>query len=159
MKALTIWQPWASLIIIGAKPYEFRRASYLERNRYRGSPDPGERIVIHAGARKIYRPEVENLLEHLGMPTDRTGLIAARARPLLELVLASQTPVIPLGCGLGTVVLGEPQIASELFRVGIADSDRGTFNWAWPMTKIEQWHEPVTVAGRPGFWQWPFSAA
>lgn len=24
MKALTIWQPWASLIISGAKPYEFR---------------------------------------------------------------------------------------------------------------------------------------
>lgn len=24
MKALTIWQPWASLIMIGAKPYEFR---------------------------------------------------------------------------------------------------------------------------------------
>jgi len=24
MKALTIWQPWASLIMIGAKPFEFR---------------------------------------------------------------------------------------------------------------------------------------
>jgi hypothetical protein len=26
MKALTIWQPWASLIMIGAKPVEFRWA-------------------------------------------------------------------------------------------------------------------------------------
>jgi hypothetical protein len=25
MKALTIYQPWASLVMIGAKPYEFRR--------------------------------------------------------------------------------------------------------------------------------------
>jgi len=24
MKALTIWQPWASLIMAGYKPYEFR---------------------------------------------------------------------------------------------------------------------------------------
>jgi hypothetical protein len=24
MKAITVWQPWASLIAIGAKPYEFR---------------------------------------------------------------------------------------------------------------------------------------
>jgi hypothetical protein len=24
MKALTIWQPWATLIMIGAKPHEFR---------------------------------------------------------------------------------------------------------------------------------------
>ena len=25
MKALTIWQPWATLIMLGAKPFEFRR--------------------------------------------------------------------------------------------------------------------------------------
>ena len=46
MKALTIWQPWASLIIAGAKPFEFRGwrppASLI-----------GQRIVIHAAARKI----------------------------------------------------------------------------------------------------------
>ena len=51
MKALTIWQPWASLIIAGAKPYEFR-----------GWRAPraliGQRIVIHAAARKIDRDEV-----------------------------------------------------------------------------------------------------
>ena len=35
MKALTIWQPWASLIMVGAKPYEFRPKSYLK---YVGAP-------------------------------------------------------------------------------------------------------------------------
>ena len=40
MLALTIWQPWASLIMIGAKPYEFRGKSYLE---YRPHPRPGDR--------------------------------------------------------------------------------------------------------------------
>ena len=54
MKALTIWQPWASLIMAGAKPYEFR-----------GWRAPrsiiGQRIVIHAAARKVDRVEVFNL--------------------------------------------------------------------------------------------------
>jgi hypothetical protein len=31
MKAPAIWQPWATLIIIRAKPYEFRHWNYAER--------------------------------------------------------------------------------------------------------------------------------
>jgi hypothetical protein len=53
MKALTIWQPWGSLIIIGAKPYEFRGQSYLA---YINHPEPGERVAIHVGARPV-RPK------------------------------------------------------------------------------------------------------
>lgn len=59
MKALTIWQPWASLIMIGAKPYEFRRWDYRER-------EPGlegERIVIHAGARPVTLDDVEDVID------------------------------------------------------------------------------------------------
>ena len=55
MKALTIWQPWASLIMIGAKPYEFRGRSYLA---YINHPQPGERMAIHAGARPVRPTEV-----------------------------------------------------------------------------------------------------
>jgi hypothetical protein len=47
VKALTIWQPWATLIMIGTKPFEFRRWDYRERERSL----EGQRIVIHAGAR------------------------------------------------------------------------------------------------------------
>ncbi len=52
IRAVTIWQPWASLIIIGAKPYEFRYRSYLA---YINHPQPGERIAIHAGVRPVKR--------------------------------------------------------------------------------------------------------
>ena len=54
MKALTIWQPWASLIIAGAKPYEFR-GWRAPRSIF------GQRIVIHAAAKKIDRDEVSHL--------------------------------------------------------------------------------------------------
>ena len=83
MKALTIWQPWATLIIIGAKPYEFRRRSYLH---YPGHPSPGERIAIHAGARRMLVREVADLLNKLDDPNtpDTTGLVREKARPLLD---------------------------------------------------------------------------
>src|SRR4051812_29168039 len=30
-KALTIWQPWATLIVLGAKPHEFRRWNFADK--------------------------------------------------------------------------------------------------------------------------------
>lgn len=44
LPALTIWQPWASLIVADAKPWEFR--GWAAPKAYRG-----KRIAIHAGAR------------------------------------------------------------------------------------------------------------
>jgi hypothetical protein len=80
MKALTIWQPWASLIMIGAKPYEFRRWDYRERE----AALEGQRIVIHAGARAIVREEVDDLFER--MEDNESSLIDDIAKPLLERV-------------------------------------------------------------------------
>jgi hypothetical protein len=83
MKALTVWQPWASLIIIGAKPYEFRGMSCLA---YINPPKPGERIAIHAAARPVL------------------------ADALLVNVLTSfKCRLLPLGAVLGTAVIGKPQ--------------------------------------------------
>ena len=63
MKALTIWQLWASLVIAGVKPYEFRHWNYLEKPRYKALL--GRRIVIHAGARKVQRREIQDLIYRL----------------------------------------------------------------------------------------------
>jgi len=81
VKALTIWQPWASLIMVAAKPYEFRPKSYL---RYVGAPAIGERIVIHAGVRPVKPAEIEDLLSRLDTEDHTTGLIPAIARQVLE---------------------------------------------------------------------------
>ena len=50
MKAISLWQPYASLIAFGSKPYETRHWS---------PPDSliGQRIAIHAAKRKITRTE------------------------------------------------------------------------------------------------------
>jgi hypothetical protein len=158
MKAFTIWQPWASLIMVGAKPYEFRPKSYL---RYVGAPAIGERIVIHAGVRPVRRAEIEDLLEQLDETVNITGLVPEIARPLLRNVLAAyRCQLLPLGCGLGTAVIGKPRNAGEIFGRGIADSDRqaadhDAYNWAWPLSEISPWDEPIRQPGAQGFWKWP----
>jgi hypothetical protein len=62
MKALTLWQPWASLVINNAKPYEFRGRSYRE---YVNPPRPGDRISVHAAARPTRLTEVNAILARI----------------------------------------------------------------------------------------------
>lgn len=161
MKALTIWQPWASLIIAGAKPYEFR-----------GWRPPraliGQRIVIHAAARKIDRDEVGDLYnthnfrelnEAIDQEARETCLITSKALPILRQMLLGKDP-LPMACGLGTAVLGEPRLGTEIAReFGVLranDSARDEHaNWGWPMLDIEAWPTPIPMRGAQGLWTWP----
>jgi hypothetical protein len=152
IRAITIWQPWASLIIIGAKPYEFRDRSYLA---YINHPQQDERIAIHAGVRPVKRDEVLDLLARLDGRWSATVLIDLHARPLLERVLdAHKCRLLPLGAVLGTAVIGKPHNAGTLFGRTVEDSDRGLFNWAWPLIGIEKFDVPVPARGQQGFWRW-----
>jgi hypothetical protein len=100
MKALTIWQPWASLIMAGCKPYEFP-----------GWPPPrwvvGQRIVIQAATRLIKNGEMVDLLNRLGTSLDGTGLIAGPALDLLQRAWHRRA-ILLLAAGLSTAVLGKP---------------------------------------------------
>ncbi|NOW46218.1 hypothetical protein FHW96_002376 [Novosphingobium sp. SG751A] len=166
LKALTIWQPWASLITAGAKPYEFRSwrppASLI-----------GQRIVIHAGKAKV-DPIVALGLWNTLMERDydedgriyaaETCLHAELALPILERACpASIFPdlaQLPMAAGLGTAIVGEPRLGTDIaaeFGVPRAnDSDRDQHaNWGWPMLDIEVWPEPIPMRGKQGFWNWP----
>lgn len=150
MKAFTIWQPWASLVMIGAKPYEFRPKSFLD---YIGHPEPGERIVVHAGARPVRPQEVADLVQRLCSCDDATGLAYEPAIELLERVRAAyKCRLLPLGAGLGTAVIGKPVSSATIY--GRTDSDRGEFNWAWPLGDIVRFEQPIEARGYQGFWHW-----
>lgn len=151
MKALTIWQPWASLIMAGAKPYEFR-----------GWPAPralrGMRIAIHAGARPVRRGEVADLIVRLRSPEAwTTALRPEIAIPILERV-HSQPAILPLSSVLGSAMLGEPKRAFDIvgeFGAVLNDSDRDDHcNWAWPLTEIETIEPFRPAKGAQGFWEW-----
>jgi hypothetical protein len=154
--AITVWQPWASLIMAGAKPYEFRGASYLDHQVYQGlRPSPGDRIVVHAAKRPVRKDEVDDLVQRLGTDADMTGLVVDQARPLLERVrTAYRYQALPLGAGLGTAVIGKPRNAGAIFRALPHDSDRGDFNWAWPLSDVQAFAEPIPARGQQGFWKW-----
>jgi hypothetical protein len=99
--ALTIWQPWASLVLAGAKPIEWR-----------GYPFPvrmvGSRIAIHAGARPLRKREVAELLDDLAFDGGmRTSLVPSIAIPLLERWHTSPE-LVPLSTVLCTAILGAP---------------------------------------------------
>lgn len=159
MKALTIWQPWASLIMAGAKPYEFRGWRFPRSLL-------GQRIVIHAATRKMDRPTAQELAYILRLRESNsmaakaaamTCLIPKKASPVLEKALQCG---LPLAAGLGTAILGEPRIGTAIaqeFGVPRAnDSDRDEHaNWGWPLSDIELWPEPVPMRGAQGFWDWP----
>jgi len=151
MKALTIWQPWATLIAVGAKPYEFRGwrvPAYV----------CGQRIAIHAGARPVKPAEVRALLQYLTTgQTWRTGLVADLALPLLTR-LRDDPGCVPLSAILCTGVIGEARSALDVAREfggKINDSDRDEYsNFAWPITEIEPLMPPQEARGAQGFWNW-----
>lgn len=154
MKALTIWQPWASLIMIGAKPVEFRRWDYRER-----SPSlEGQRIVIHAGARPIKPSEIADLINRCN--ADDTSLIPDKALPLLRRILDAHKcrGVVELSAALGTAVLAKPRQVNRLFQT--PDSDRvDQHMWGWPLEDIQPFRELVSMKGAQGFFNVPDNLA
>lgn len=152
MKALTIWQPWASLIAIEAKPYEFR-----------GWPAPrsirGQRIAIHAGARHVSKVEVRALLMKLnGREPWLVSLIRDKALPLLEL-LSHSPGAAPLASIVATAVVADcvraDKVAVEFGYAAQNDSDRQEhFNWAWKLTDVQPLRPIVPAKGMQGLWDW-----
>jgi hypothetical protein len=159
MKALTLWQPWASLIMIGAKPWEFRKWDFTEPRRpgvVRTVPAlaklVGQRIVIHAGARPPKKFELEDIIERID--EGESALVPEIAKPFIERVLDGEER-LPMASALGTAVLGQPQKSFDLFKHIVADSDRLDHQmYAWPVSDVQAFPAPVPAAGAQGFWNW-----
>jgi activating signal cointegrator 1 len=128
MKALTLWQPWASLIVMGHKQYETRswkRDSLI-----------GERIAIHA-AKRPPKDLPRDLLHEL---------------TTLKLVPSG----LPLGAVLGTGVVTDfhqtELLAPSLTRREIAFGDYAAGRWAWRLDDVKMLPEPEPARGRQGIW-------
>lgn len=148
MRALTVFQPWASLIVAGAKPFEFRKW-----------PVPihivGHRVVIHAAARSIKKPEVDELLV-LAVKDDAEGWAASGLKRELAVpvLVAAAEGKLPISAALGIVTIGEAIPAHLIAELG--DSDRGAHHqMAWPLSAIEAFEVPVPMGGAQGFWTYP----
>lgn len=151
MKALTIWQPWATLIAEGAKPYEFRKWP---------APDwiIGEQIVIHAAARPVRPAEVDEIIWR--MVTKRGAGLSLdwpKAAPLLDQIKLAPKR-LPLGCGLCLATLSASIRVTELPEVaGMSAAERAEIDpnmWAWKLENIIRFEPPEPRDGQQGFWNW-----
>lgn len=151
MKALTVWQPWASLIAAGVKPYEFRGWHFPRFVK-------GQRIVIHAAARKVKIDEIDELIERLeqdggwGLEMDAAGALTLLRRWRQW----PETP--PLSTGVCTALLHAAVPARELPSVRSTPDRVNEINermFGWHLKDIQPLplHDPVK--GAQGFWDWP----
>lgn len=174
MKALTIYQPWASLIMVGAKPFEFRGWSPRRRGGAYAALI-GQRIVIHAAARPMVADEIRQIVDNLQFGGANAAATCLRAEAALALLLPlyhlKKPDGLPLSVGLGSAVLGEPrnghdiavedfgfprEAEDELDGLPGFDSDRRDHaNFGWPMLDVEVWDRPIACRGFQGFWKWP----
>ena len=152
MKAFTLWQPWASLAVLGFKGSEFRGYELPAWMR-------GKRCAIHAAARP-WRREAEALLAVLQKPRGDFGLTLDVERSLEFLRDALEDRIdVPRSAVIGTVVFADCVHASRMDFMKGADpefvrevAEHGNYGWRiddpHPLTPI------VPSAGQRGFWDW-----
>lgn len=167
MKALTLTQPWATLVAIGAKTIETRSW----RTSHRGW------LAIHAAKAMpreaielcITEPFASVLSEHARTPADLPrGAFVAVA--LLEDITPTD-PDADRGCRFGSLQEEDPETVAELTRAGwwydggipVAHWPQkawGNFEpgrWAWFLEDVEQLNPPVPYRGAQGLWDVPQS--
>lgn len=132
MKAITLWQPWASLIAWGVKSYETR--SWWTP--YRGQ------LAIHAGkgmdTEELFECNsfyTDVLKKHNGGPN---GLPSGAVLCIVNLVEVYKTQDI------------REAISQQEENFG----DYSTGRYAWKLEIVEVFKEPVPASGRQGLWEW-----
>ncbi len=135
MRALTLYQPWASLIALGHKQFETR--SWRP-----GNGRMGEAIAIHAGMTedREFR-KAPMVQEFLGpSPLPKGAVVAA---VLLD-------SVHPTGNGGLPEAIPKPELPHER-RFGNYAPGR----WAWKLTGLYRLPGPVPHRGAMGLWKLP----
>lgn len=153
VKALSLWQPWATLVVSGAKQFETRSWSVG----YRG------RLLIHASKRK----DEESLDLCLEEPF-RLALVTAGLKVIGDLPFGALIGEVELaGCWRTEEVwfANSPDVAIILWGGGIqipaterpfGDYSRG--RWAWRLRNPKPFSQPIPYLGRTGLFDVPAEA-
>ncbi len=158
MKALTLWQPYASLIAIGAKPFETR--SY---------PPPakliGQRIAIHAAVKPIqavWRMLPRAVREAIALAFARAGItdpleFLPHGAVVCTAVLAGAYECDGPLPDRASVAVRRWTSGSEPRRSIAIDPFGGDYSpgrWAWLLTDVEPLPQPLPAKGKQGWWEW-----
>lgn len=159
MKALTLHQPWATLIASGVKTSETR-----------SWPPPkalyGQRIAIHAGRKEIARRDIHllrGIAERLPWfrPNDPTSVV--RISIPTGGVVATARLVTAFRVGEhsedGRFALCDRQhddLCPSLYHTARIDQygDYSIGRWIWVLDRVEEYDPPVAAVGHQGIWNW-----
>lgn len=161
MKAITIWQPWASLLATGEKIYETRKWP----TRYRGP------IAIHAAMKSVSKlpatPELEKYALHNDKIGEWTDLPRGKIIAIGELVDCWHIVFNP-GTDVDVAALnpiGAESMVEDKHAAGFGnyfiptEKEKALGYWvpgwyAWEIRIKEILREPVSVRGQQGLWNW-----
>jgi hypothetical protein len=131
-KALSLWQPYATLILLGAKQYETRHW----KTDYRGP------LAIHA-AKRWTREELDTI-----------------AKPAFSTALGDAK--LPLGAVLGIVNLVDVVPVEKLIgKLSRQERDFGNYElgrYAWKLEVVEVFAEPISTKGAQGIFTWEMAS-
>ena len=128
--AVTLWQPWACLVEIGAKPYE-TRAFPIPRRLL------GRRVAIHAAARPCFMDFDQETVDAIG---DAFGRCA-------------WNHWLPRGAIVATAVLAE-SIRAETVEADLF-GDYSPGRWAWRLDDVRPVIPHIAAKGRQQIgWDW-----
>ncbi|MEO3947660.1 ASCH domain-containing protein [Gorillibacterium sp. CAU 1737] len=145
MKAITIHQPWATLIALGEKRFETRSWP----TKHRGP------IAIHAG-KKVDREaceqvDIKSALDKHGLTADTlpTGVVVATSRiaDCLEIHIDHTGDAVLLIEKAPYAWIGE---GSPEFAFGWYSDGR----YAWELIDIKPLMDPIPAKGQQGLWNW-----
>lgn len=137
MKALTIRQPYASLIALGEKQYETRDW----KTAYRGP------LAIHAGAHVPKRDDFWMCQSNVWRVLDQHGL-------------SSDVKKLPRSAVLCIVRLEDCIPAEVLTAQGLLNWSEWLFGdytdgrYGWKLSMVEVFAEPIPASGKLGLWEW-----
>jgi hypothetical protein len=133
MRAITLTQPWATLVAIGAKQTETRTWS----TRYRGP------LAIHAA--KGWTPEVVRVS------------MSSPYRPALADAGYNLFSSLPRGVIVATCTLADCIPTNKFQGADMRDWAFGDFafgRWAWILKDVKRLNEPIPARGALGLWKW-----
>ena len=151
MYAITLHQPWATLIALEIKTVETRSWPAPERLL-------GQVIAVHAGKRMVWRPGEcieQKLRARLGEEWSRTipaGAVLATA------TLAGMARVEHVDLTSGHAVHDVDTEMGSAAGTGRTPIDPwGDFSsgrWLWSLADVKAFPKPVPAIGRQGLWRW-----
>lgn len=143
MRAITIWQPWASLLMSGRKMYETRSWG----TSFRGP------IAIHAAKRPV-RQTLDSLAA--GQWKEREVILDCIKRLFPA---PGELEQLPVGAIIGTATLARCNLIDwdflpKLTPMEMALGDFTPGRYAWEFTDIVAVDPPVPASGMRGLWEW-----